>query len=74
MESAKTRLLKNVQNQFSRCFGSREMSKTEAGTLQRNFLAQSALKVQTAHKTTWVRMHVHTDERIGGLLEMLSQL
>ena len=25
-------LCKNVQNQFSRCFGSREMSKTKAGT------------------------------------------
>ena len=32
LDSAKAGLLKNVQNQFSRCFGSREMSKTKAGT------------------------------------------
>ena len=32
LDSAKVGLLKNVHNQFSRCFGSREMSKTKVGT------------------------------------------
>ena len=32
LDSAKVGFLKNVQNQFSRCFGSREMSRTKAGT------------------------------------------
>ena len=32
LDSAKAGLLKNVQNQFSRCIESREFSKTKAGT------------------------------------------
>ena len=32
LDSTKAGLLKNVQNQFSRCFGSRGMSKTKVGT------------------------------------------
>ena len=32
LDSAKAGLLKNVQKHLSRCFGSREMSKTKVGT------------------------------------------
>ena len=38
LDSARNELVKNVQNHFSRCFGSREMSKTKVGTFFLNTL------------------------------------
>ena len=43
LDSAKTELLKNVQNNFLRCFRSQEMNKTKVGTWQHLDLTPSAI-------------------------------
>ena len=55
LDSAKVGLLKNVHNQFSRCFGSREMSKTKVGTFFWNTLYMADVLKDNHSETSLAR-------------------
>ena len=70
LDSARTGLLKNVQNQFSRCFGSWEISKTKVGTFCEtpcmNMLFNCTLR--SSSRTRWLVSFFSFSSRLSPLL------